>query len=468
MEAYLRHHENDKHMYEREEYLESRHRVLIDADRYECDYRSERGQIWKRLSMSLYTPPRIRKHSPDFLDGHRLPRHVEEERSGIKKVVEKEPASGFRTRGYQIFISMTLKKESALRMERRDREAERKITTKRRVEFGQRPHFVDVNEEGKPYGLGISVWNDALCKVVRGLDPFYIDIRQQPFHLMETLMQRLNDDFEYSNDVNPKWLRMRIGNALSSYRHELMKLIQSKQESPKWVDNAVWNRLVKIAGSDKFHAKSEQMRYANSCRKTKGRTGPLGEARVAEKLRQVLGRSPAPEEVHEEMNCDNGYSERVKRRQLSSDTDIVTEVAAASHDIVLSNNEDSPFEIMEGDLEETSKYLVTNIAQDGVDSPQVALDTLPCSAKDLDTLLASLLWKQIEELCWSEVSTTKEGTLVIHALENQLQEVRSRILRENSPRLSNPKVRYIKNSSMNELCPAQNENMSAEVSTCQI
>lgn len=114
-------------------------------------------------------------------------------------------------------------------MERRDREAEREISMKRRVELDQRPHYVHVNEEGKPYGLGILVWNDALCKVVRGLDPSYIDIRHQPFHLMETLIQRLNDDFEYSNDVNPKWLRTRIGNALSSYRHGLMKLIQSKQ-----------------------------------------------------------------------------------------------------------------------------------------------------------------------------------------------------------------------------------------------
>lgn len=96
---------------------------------------------------------------------------------------------------------------------------------KQRVEIGHRPYFVHVNKEGKPYGLGISVRNDGLCKVVRGLDPSYIDIHHQPFHFMETLMQPLNDDFEYNNDINPKWLGLHTGNVLSSYRHELIKLI---------------------------------------------------------------------------------------------------------------------------------------------------------------------------------------------------------------------------------------------------
>ena len=55
--------------------------------------------------------------------------------------------------------------------------------------------YVHVSEEGRPYGLGIGAWNDALGKVVWGLNTSYIDIRQQPFHLMDTLIARLNEGF---------------------------------------------------------------------------------------------------------------------------------------------------------------------------------------------------------------------------------------------------------------------------------
>lgn len=119
-----KHHENDKHKYEREDYLESRKRIVIDDDRDERDYQSGRGRVRKRLSISSYTPPRIRKHSPDFLDQYRPSRHVNEERAGLTKAVKKELVSNIETRGFhQIFTSMKLKKESALRMEQRNREA---------------------------------------------------------------------------------------------------------------------------------------------------------------------------------------------------------------------------------------------------------------------------------------------------------------------------------------------------------
>lgn len=102
----------------------------------------------------------------------------------------------------------------------------RQTDSEKRESTGRKPHFVYVSADGTPYGLGVSVWNDALCKVVRHLDPSYIDIRQQPYHLMETLRKRMSGDFEYSEPLNLSWLRGRVSGALSLYRHELMKMIE--------------------------------------------------------------------------------------------------------------------------------------------------------------------------------------------------------------------------------------------------
>lgn len=187
-----------------------------------------------------------------------------------------------RKRTHRLLSGFTLKKESALRRERRDREMLRDDTAAVRESSGRKPHYVHISAEGRPYGHGVTTWNDAIAKCVRSLDPSYIDIRQQPFQLMEILFKRLDEDFEYSADVNSAWLRTRIGNALSSYRHELIKMIQAEKEQPKWVSEEIWHKLVKLEGSENFKVKSEQMRFANSCRRTKGRTGPLGEVGIRE------------------------------------------------------------------------------------------------------------------------------------------------------------------------------------------
>ena len=112
--------------------------------------------------------------------------------------------------------------------------------------------MVHVSDDGRCYGLGVGTWLQTLGKLVRGLDPSYIDIRHQPFHLIETLIARLNDDFDYSNTVNCSWLRGRIGSALSSYRHDLMKIIDAHGERPVWVSEEIWSRLVAMAGSEKY------------------------------------------------------------------------------------------------------------------------------------------------------------------------------------------------------------------------
>ncbi|KAG0596399.1 hypothetical protein M758_UG250400 [Ceratodon purpureus] len=129
---------------------------------------------------------------------------------------------------------------------------------------------------------------------------------------MEVLMSSMNEDYDYSADVNISWFRTRVENALSTYRHELIKMIQANEERPPWVKDSVWAKLQELKASDKFSLKSEHMRYVNSCRRTKGRTGPLGVVGITERLRQKLGRDPDPEEVQGEMVRDKGYSGRMR------------------------------------------------------------------------------------------------------------------------------------------------------------
>ena len=208
---------------------------------------------------------------------------------------------------------LTLYQESVLRQDRRERAMEREQDAQHRESCGKKPYLIHVNSEGQTYGLGVTICNDALSKVVRGLDPSYIDIRQQPCHLMDTLLKRLDEEFDYNDTVNPSWLKKRIGNALSSYRHELMKMIQAKETRPLWISESVWEKLVKMSDLEKYKRKSEAMRYASSCRRSYGRTGPIGEAGIIEKLCKILGRSFAPDEINAEMQRDKGYGGRSRK-----------------------------------------------------------------------------------------------------------------------------------------------------------
>ena len=112
---------------------------------------------------------------------------------------------------------------------------------------------------------------------------------------MEILLNRLSDDFDYSKSIDHAQLRQRIGTALSAYQHELIRLIQQSKPRPAWISETICEKLVKLESSNKFRQKSEQMRHANSCRRTKGRCGPLGEVGITERLRHHLGRSLEPD-----------------------------------------------------------------------------------------------------------------------------------------------------------------------------
>jgi hypothetical protein len=173
----------------------------------------------------------------------------------------------------------------------------------------------------------VTTWNSELSKLVRGLDPLYNDIRNQPYNKMETLQERLDGSFEYSGRLNRKWLRKKIGDKLKAYRYEIMELIQNGSDCPRWLDGDIWDRMVKFEQSDKFKEKSQQMRMAVTKRKSLGRTGPKGEAGVKAMLRKRFGRSLDPEDIQQEMDRDKDYRGRQRKKTKS----IVVNVSETSN-----------------------------------------------------------------------------------------------------------------------------------------
>ena len=337
------------------------------------------------------------------------------------------------TRTARLLSGLPMNVESKNRQDRRSRESQREDDSTDRTRSGRKPFHVNVNWEGKPYGSGVTVWNDALAKCVRGLDPSYVDIRQQPHHNMEILMKRLDDDFEYSSPLNPSYLRQRIGNALSSYRHEIIRLIQAEQDRPPWVSATVWGKLVKLEGSDKFRLKSAQMKHANACRKNKGRTGPLGEAGITERLRLQLQRSPTADEIYEEMTRDKGYGGRSRKaiRPQSSKSQ------GEQEDESLGNmHEDSSGDVLpqlspSGDVvrlgtppPEPEAGQPPSPVHHPAHPPVATTDLNPeCSANPL----LEILERQIQELRNSPVGDTEDGKSLILTLICRLDHMRARI-----------------------------------------
>lgn len=324
--------------------------------------------------------------------------------------------------------SFTLNRESALRKERREREAEREEDAQHRESCGKKPYLIHVNTEGKPYGLGTRTWNDVLAKVVRGLDPSYIDIRQQPCHLMDTMLKRLDEEFDYSDTINASWLRARIGNALSLYRHELMKIIQARESRPPWVSESIWEKLVKMESSVKFKQKSEAMKYAQSCRRSYGRTGPIGEAGIIERLTKKLRRSPAPDEVYEEMHRDKGYGGRCRRLRHTEQSSTHSQDESLAEGDLHGNL--TPPSSAEPTLENVNHGVIRtasdihNSPNVGVERQIVTVQSVPPSMPDLHVNpLVTLLCKQIDEILKSSAATSEEAQSLVSTLRLQLTNI---------------------------------------------
>ena len=139
---------------------------------------------------------------------------------------------------------------------------------------------------------------NEINKLSIGLDPSCTHIRKQTYEDVIIFKERLSQCFDYSGELNEEYLRGLMGRAVGRRRGELIKMIKCGENQPKHIDSEVWARLVNYESSEQWREKSEQGKIANASRKTINRTGNRGVNGVRESLREVLGRSPDPDEVY--------------------------------------------------------------------------------------------------------------------------------------------------------------------------
>lgn len=186
----------------------------------------------------------------------------------------------------------------------------------RRGREGKKPFYLVLDREGKPYGPGKPAWIAEINKLAKWLDPSCTHIRKQTYEDVQMFRDRLDENFEYSSPLNEDYLRALMGRAVTKRRTELIHFIQNNGERQKHIDKSVWLRLEKLANSRQREQKSEQGRHANACRKVISRTGRRGLDGVREQLRNMLGRSPDPSELEEEMHRDKGNGGRKRKTNV--------------------------------------------------------------------------------------------------------------------------------------------------------
>lgn len=147
--------------------------------------------------------------------------------------------------------------ESALRRDRKRRQVSREAEVEKREKMGRKPHFLTVDDRGRPYGLGAKSWRAELNKFCCALDPSVMDVRNQPHKPMMTLKKRLACKFEYSADIDDDWLRGEIGRGVSTRRFQLMEMIRNGDQMPPGFDKGIWYSLQRISDDPKYKEKSE-------------------------------------------------------------------------------------------------------------------------------------------------------------------------------------------------------------------
>ena len=138
-------------------------------------------------------------------------------------------------------------------------------------------------------------------------------VNQQPNIDIATLVRRLRIDFEYNRPVRSLLLMTLIGRAVSIRRSNLLAMIGARLPCPSRLDAAIWHRLEMTKACPSHEERSNQARYANSCRVNLGRTCSKGTHGVIEGLRARLRRSPDPEEIESELRQDKCYGGRKKK-----------------------------------------------------------------------------------------------------------------------------------------------------------
>jgi hypothetical protein len=122
----------------------------------------------------------------------------------------------------------------------------REAEVERKEKMGRKPHFLSVDDRGRPYGLGAKSWRVELNKLCCALDPLVMDVRNQPHKPMMTLKKRLASKFEYSADIDDDWLRGEIGKGVSTRRFQLMEMIRNGEKVPPGFDKDSWYDLERI------------------------------------------------------------------------------------------------------------------------------------------------------------------------------------------------------------------------------
>ena len=209
---------------------------------------------------------------------------------------------------------------SADRRTRRYKEAYREERRVERERGGKKPFYLTLDAEGKPYGPGKPAWIAQINKLAVGLDPSITHIRKQTHDSMCLLKDRLNENFEYSGDLNEDHLRALLGKVVTRKRTELLAMINNNRKQPLHVDSEVWHRLQKLASSKQRVNRTEHGRYANSCRRTFERIGSVGKDGVRQRLRELYRRSPDPDEVADKMQRDKGYGKTEDNARAMSKT----------------------------------------------------------------------------------------------------------------------------------------------------
>ena len=204
------------------------------------------------------------------------------------------------------------------RRQRRYKQAGREADCAKREKDGKKPFYITLDKDGIPYGTGKPAWMAEINKLAMGLDPSCTHIKKQTYEDVSIFKERLNKSFEYSGELNEEHLRGLMGKVVTKKRVELISLIKRGGIQPMHIDAEVWERLQKLAASKQWEDKSQQGKYANACRKTINRTGNRGVNGVRESLREILGRSPDPDEVYTEAHRDKGSRMKKEKKDIVS------------------------------------------------------------------------------------------------------------------------------------------------------
>ena len=202
---------------------------------------------------------------------------------------------------------------------------------------------------------------------------------------------------------------------------------------------SIWAKLTELEASEKFKRKSEQMRFANSCRRTKGRTGPIGEVGITERLRVRLGRYPHPDEIHQEMVRDKGYPGRTRNvsggYQTKSGSDNVegytTGVSGSSVKPDTGHRSHSPM----------SNHTPT-VADESTGNERVnGRESMAASEDEEEAViepnpLISLLLQQINDLKSSEYGDSDDVRVVVESLMKQVRSLQSKNLKSGTNSIS--------------------------------